>query len=151
MNNDEVISTLNNLIATCRDGQEGFKTAAEGIQNSGLKSLFYEFSQQRAGFLGTLQYEVQRLGGDPENTGSVAAVLHRGWINIKSIVTGSDDLAIINECERGEDSAVEQYQQAISANLPAPIAELVSGQYVQVKAAHDRIRDMKHSMSKAAA
>ena len=28
---EEVISTLNNLIETCRDGQNGFKTAAEGV------------------------------------------------------------------------------------------------------------------------
>ncbi|MDT7780122.1 MAG: hypothetical protein QOC99_2634, partial [Acidobacteriota bacterium] len=28
--NEEVISTLNNLIETCRDGQNGFQTAADG-------------------------------------------------------------------------------------------------------------------------
>ena len=29
--NDEVISQLNGLIETCRDGQEGFKQSAEGV------------------------------------------------------------------------------------------------------------------------
>ena len=30
MNNDKAISTLNNLIETCKDGEQGFRTAAEG-------------------------------------------------------------------------------------------------------------------------
>jgi hypothetical protein len=89
--NDDVISTLNNLIETCKDGQNGFQTAAEGVQNSNLKSTFYEFGQQRAKFVGELQALVRELGGDPANSGSVAASLHRGWINIKSTITGQDD------------------------------------------------------------
>ncbi len=32
--NDEVISTLNGLIETCKDGQDGFKVAAEGVERS---------------------------------------------------------------------------------------------------------------------
>src|SRR5918998_6242653 len=97
--NDNVISTLNGLIETCRDGQNGFQTAAEGVERSELKTLFHGYSQQRARFVGELQDEVRRLGGDPENSGSVAASLHRGWIDIKAAVTGRDDGAILSECE----------------------------------------------------
>ena len=66
ISNDDVISTLNNLIETCKDGQEGFQQAAEGVQNSQLKTLFYEYAQQRAQFAGELQGLVRELGGDPE-------------------------------------------------------------------------------------
>src|SRR5262245_13417243 len=110
---DDVISTLNGLIETCKDGQEGFKTAAEGVGDTSLKKLFYEYSQQRAQFVGELQSEVRNLGGDPEKSGSMAAALHRGWIDIKAAVTGKDDHAILAECERGEDSAVNAYQEAL--------------------------------------
>ena len=65
MTNDEVISLVNGLIEVCKDGQEGFKTAAEGIEDSSMKTLFYEYSQQRAQFAGDLQNELLRLGGDP--------------------------------------------------------------------------------------
>src|SRR5947209_11918629 len=132
--NDEVISTLNGLIETCRDGQNGFQTAAEGVKNSELKSLFYSYSQQRAKLVGELQNEVRRLGGDPEKTGSVAASLHRGWMDIKSAVTGKDDNAVIAECERGEDSAVKNYEAAMGdENLPANLREVVQRQFVAIK------------------
>lgn len=148
--NDEVISTLNNLIETCKDGQEGFRTAAEGVKNGELKTLFGTYSQQRAQFAGELQNEVGRLGGDPEKTGSVAATLHRGWINIKSAVTGEDEGAVISECERGEDSAVKNYKEAIAAGLPNDVSEIVARQYGQVQAAHDRISALKKASSAGA-
>jgi len=141
--NDDVISTLNGLIETCKDGQNGFKEAAEGVDRSDLKSLFYEFSQQRSQFAGELQSLVQSLGGDPENSGSVAAALHRGWINIKSAVTGKDEGAILNECERGEDSAKNAYKNALEEALPANIMETVQTQYVAVQAAHDRVKSLR--------
>jgi uncharacterized protein (TIGR02284 family) len=144
--NDNVISVLNNLIATCKDGQNGFQTAAEGIKRSDIKSLFYQYSQQRAQFAGELQAEVLRLGGDPEQTGSVAATLHRGWINIKSAVTGEDENAVLAECERGEDSAVANYKDALAdANLPADARAVVERQYAQVQEAHDRIRNLERA------
>ena len=145
INNDDVISTLNNLIETCKDGQNGFQTAAEGVKNSELKTLFHTYAQQRAQFAGELQGEVRRLGGDPEQTGSVAATLHRGWINIKSAVTGEDENAVISECERGEDSAVSNYRDALNADLPADVRSIVERQYTLVKEAHDRIRALERA------
>ncbi|HJU56296.1 MAG TPA: PA2169 family four-helix-bundle protein [Pyrinomonadaceae bacterium] len=149
MANDNVISTLNNLIETCKDGEQGFRTASDGVKNSELKTLFLTYSQQRAQFAAELQNEVRNLGGDPEDTGSVAASLHRGWINIKSTVTGEDEGAVISECERGEDSAVRNYQDALKENLPANIQTVVQRQYTQVKEAHDRIRSLEKADERA--
>lgn len=147
--NDEVISTLNGLIETCRDGQEGFKQAAEGVDRSDLKTLFYEYSQQRAGFVGDLQSLVQTLGGDPENSGSVSGAIHRGWINIKSAVTGKDEGAILNECERGEDSAKNSYKEALELALPAYIQQTLQTQYSEVLSAHDKIKSLRDAANKS--
>ncbi len=147
MDNDNAISTLNNLIETCKDGENGFRTAADGVKNAELKTLFTTYSQQRAKFAAELQGEVRGLGGDPEKTGSVAASLHRGWINIKSAVTGEDEAAVIAECERGEDSAKANYEEALKEDLPANIKSTIERQYGEVKEAHDRVRDLKRATS----
>ena len=143
LDHDAVISTLNNLVETCKDGQNGFRTAAEGVKNSELIALFNTYSQQRGQFSSELQNEVRSLGGDPEKTGSTAAALHRGWINIKSTVTGEDEGAVISECERGEDSAVKAYEAALQEDLPANVRTIVQTQFAKVKEAHDRIRSME--------
>ena len=145
MANDSVVSTLNNLIQTCKDGQEGFQQAAEGVKDSSLKTLFYEYSQQRGQFAGDLQNLVRTFGDEPEDSSSIAGALHRGWINIKSAVTGQDDAAILNECERGEDVAKNAYKDALAADLPANVASVVQEQATAVQQAHDRIRGLRDS------
>lgn len=150
MANEDTISTLNNLIETCKDGQDGFKTAAEGVERSDLKSLFYELGQQRSQFAGELQTLVRELGGDPESTGSTTAALHRGWINIKSLITGKDETAILNEAERGEDIAKAAYEKATKETLPSNVSSVVAQQATKVKAAHDRVRDLRDATANAA-
>lgn len=149
MTNEDVISTLNGLIETCKDGQNGFKEAAEGVERSDLKTLFYELGQQRSQFAGELQSLVREMGGDPETTGSVAASLHRGWIDIKSIVTGKDEGAILNEAERGEDSAKKAYKNALAEDLPANVSSVVQQQADAVNTAHDKVRDLRDSANAA--
>jgi uncharacterized protein (TIGR02284 family) len=142
----EMVSTLNSLIETLKDGQEGFRQAAEAVKDSTLKSLFSEYSLQRAKFAGELQNEVIRSLGDskPEETSSVSGALHRAWINLKSALTSGDDHAILAECERGEDSAISEYRKAIEdENLSSPLRDIVSRQYTEVKAAHDRVKALR--------
>ena len=150
MNYDNVISTLNNLIETCKDGQEGFRQAAEGVKNSELQTLFNTYAQQRAQFAAELQNEVLHLGGEPEKSGSTIGALHHGWINIKSALTGGDESAVISECERGEDSSVRRYEDALKGELPNDIRALVERQFAQVKEAHDRIRALERATGKGA-
>lgn len=148
--NDDVISTINGLIQTCKDGQEGFQESAEAVKDSQLKSVFYELGQQRAQFTGELQGLVRELGGDPENSGSFAGAVHRGWINLKSVVTGQDDGAILNEAERGEDVAKKAYKDALEQNLPANVASVVQNQYSAVQAAHDQVKALRDSTNNTA-
>lgn len=141
--NDEVISTLNGLIQTLKDGQLGFKTASEDIERSELKTTFYEFSQQRAEFTGVLQGLVRSLGGDPEDSGSISGAVHRGWMDLKSAVTGRTEEAILNECERGEDYAKEAYADAQHNNLPANVADVINQQAQAIQAAHNRVKALR--------
>jgi len=146
----EIISTINGLIETLKDGQEGFKQAAEAVKDSSLKSLFNEFSLQRARFAGELQAEAVKLGEpDPEKDSSTSGALHRAWINIKSAVTSGDDHAILAECERGEDSAVNEYQDAMKEDISAPVRSIIEQQYREVKNAHDRIRNLRDAAKAA--
>jgi uncharacterized protein (TIGR02284 family) len=139
----DFISTLNNLIETCRDGEQGFREAAGGIQNTELQQVFRRYAEQRAEFARELSDAVRKIGGDPENSGSVSGAMHRGWINLKAAVTGKDDAAILNEAERGEDVAKDAYQKALAEDLPSDIRAIVETQYRQVKEAHDRVRDLQ--------
>jgi uncharacterized protein (TIGR02284 family) len=141
-------SVLNSLIETCKDGQEGFRSAAEDVKSAPLKTLFQELSMQRAQFISQLQSLVAGLGEDTEKKGSVSGALHRGWIDLKSALTSGNEHSILAECERGEDSAVEEYREALDHDeLPPNVREIVAQQYLAVQAAHDRVRDLRDSFA----
>jgi uncharacterized protein (TIGR02284 family) len=90
-----------------------------------------------------LQQIVMRRGGKPEEGGSVAGAMHRGWVDLKSKVADRDDLAILEECERGEDVAKAKYRDALEEALPDDIRAVVQRQYDGVIKNHDQIRDLR--------
>jgi uncharacterized protein (TIGR02284 family) len=141
----EVLDVLNELIETDKDGEQGFRTAAEKVKDPSLKTLFSKFAQQRASYGRELQSTVTSLGGKPAESGHLTGSLHRGWMNLKEALTKNEDTAIINEAEAGEDAAKKAYSEAISKPLPAEIRALVQKQYEGVLETHGVVRDLKHS------
>ena len=141
----DYVSTLNDLIETCKDGEEGYRKAADNVKRSDLQSLFRQYSTERAQFASELQREVSRIGGKPENSGSISGAMHRGWIEVKGSVTGKDDHNILEEAERGEDAAVNAFQKALGKDLPSDIRSVVEREYQLIQKAHNQIRAMRDS------
>ncbi len=151
MQNDDIIATLNDLVETCKDGEEGFQVCAEDISDPQMKTFLLDRARTCAHAASELQEQVVALGGKPEMASSVAAGLHRRWVDIKSAVTGKDDETILNECERGEDVAVKSYRNALEKDFPPALRALVEKQYKgalrnhdQVKALRDQVRTAKN-------
>ena len=139
----DVHSWLNDLIETCKDGENGFREAADGVQNPALRTVFNEFARQRTQFAAEFQNLVTRLGGSPATSGSATGALHRGWMNLKSALTGKNDHAILEEAERGEDAAVKNYQKVLAEDLPSDVRAVVDEQYRQILQSHTRIRALR--------
>jgi uncharacterized protein (TIGR02284 family) len=146
----EVRSVLNDLIETCKDGEQGFRTAAEKAKESSLKSLFAKYAGQRAEYAQELQALVTQLGGDPATSGHIAGTLHRGWLNLKEALSKNEDKAIVDECEAGEDAAVKNYREARAKVLPANVATVVQRQASGVEEAHRTLSDLKHGRAATA-
>ena len=135
---------LNDLIAVCKDGEEGYRCAADDLSDLELKSLFSGFSRQRAEVAAELQLAVKRIGGEPRDSATVAGSLHRGWINLRSALSKNDAHAVLAECERGEDSAVAAYRAVLAdAPLESEHRLMVSTQATSVQQAHDEIRALR--------
>jgi uncharacterized protein (TIGR02284 family) len=146
MADDRVIETLNALIETSRDAENGFHAAAEVVDDPSIRRLFTAYTQQRGEFARELEVYVRRLGGVPQQSGSVAGTLHRAVMNIRAAVSGHNESAVIAEAERGESAAVAAYEAALrQADLPPDVRALIARQSARVKEAQDRLRDLKRA------
>lgn len=129
MDNDEVVSTLNDLIETCKDGEYGFRSCAENVDSDDLAVFFNQRAEQCRQAAAELQQQVAAYGGKPDTSGSVSGAMHRGWVAVRSTLSTYDDLAVLKECERGEDVAVMSYRKALEKPLPEPVRTIVQRQY----------------------
>ena len=141
------ISTLNGLIETTFDSVDGYTEAAKSSENDRFIALFNERASERQTVIAALRSEVTRLGGKPEDDGTVLAGAHRVFLDLKAAVTGRDDKAIIDEVERGEDHIKAKFEAAMEDNdLTPEIKRTITECYASVKQGHDQMRDIKHSM-----
>jgi uncharacterized protein (TIGR02284 family) len=146
--NEEVIGRLNDLVETCKDAEEGFRSAAKAVGEEGdseLRTLFNTYAQQRARFAAELQNEVLRRGGDPAKTGHVSAAFHRGWMSFKTAVTGRTEASVIADCQVGEQAALRNYESVLKQNLPSDLLAIAESQYSEIRIAHDRIRALERA------
>jgi uncharacterized protein (TIGR02284 family) len=148
--NEKIVSALNHLIITCKDGQEGFHNAGEEVKSAELKQVFLKYEEQRKQLVAELQPEVRSRGGDPEKGGTVSGALHRGWLNLKQLLGGGNETAVVDEAERSEDIAMASYQAALKEELPPAVRLIVQRQFDQIKLAHDQISLLKKAHHPAA-
>ena len=147
--NDEVIETLNELLESCRDGEYGFNTSAEHVKSAELKTMLMRHAGEcREGGL-ELQALIRQLGGEADEGGTISGALHRGWVSVRGTLTGYSDLAMLEECERGEDAAVARYRKALKENLPPAIRTVVERQAQGTQRNHDQIKAQRDSLKAA--
>lgn len=143
MSNDDVVDVLNDLIETCNDGAKGFTACAEQAKAAELKSVFRARADECKRAAEELQAQVLACGGKPDQGGTASGAMHRGWVKIRSAMSLVDDHAVLEECERGEDVAVNAYRKALEEDLPAQIRSLVARQAEGAQRNHDQVRALR--------
>ena len=147
MDNQDIVDLLNDLLETCRDGEQGFRASAEHAQTGELQNLLARRASECASAAADLEQAVRAHGGTPSDGGTLTGAIHRGWVEIKTALMANDDEAVLEECERGEDSAVASYRKALKQPLPPNVRTLVERQaqgaqrnHSEIKALRDRYR-----------
>lgn len=146
---DDVIDVLQELVECCKDGEYGFRECAEQAKREDLKSLFLQRADDCRRGAQELNALVRQCGGTPEDGGSAMGAMHRGWVSIKSKLTGYDDKAVLEEAERGEDNAKARYAKALEKNLPADIRAVVERQMQGVQRNHDQVKMLRDQFRSA--
>ncbi len=134
------------LVETLKDGERGFADAAEKLRDGEhpeWATTLQRFSEQRAGFRREIVDMGHAYGDDVDESGTVAAAVHRGWIALKDAVTGDDAEAVLKAALTGEDHAVSEYEDALKMDLSAGFREVVVRQQAAVVAARDEVKALQ--------
>ena len=137
------LAKLHDLVRINMDSDEGFTEASEEIKDKTIAALFLDLARQRKNNSQELQEFIAWNGEKTEVQGSYIAAMHRAWIDLRGMISSGDSHAILSEAERGEDAikgAYEDSMPSVSANV---VHDVLSRQYLRVKADHDRIKSMR--------
>lgn len=148
MTQDDQLRHLHDLIAVAKDSELGYQTAADHVGDSHLETVFSDYAHQRAGFVRDLTAEAERLSGEaPRDTGTVSGAVFRGWMNLKSALTGGSPAAIVAACETGEDAAEAAYEKVVNTGVTGRTRSLVDSQWAKIKEAHHRMLNLKAQLA----
>jgi uncharacterized protein (TIGR02284 family) len=131
------------LVETLKDGENGFASAAEKLRDGDRPewaTTLQRLSQQRADFHREIVALGHDYGEDVDESGTLAAKVHRGWISLKDALTGDDPDAVLKAALTGEDHAVNEYEKALQQDLSPGFRAVVSQQHAAVVAARDEIK-----------
>ena len=143
----EEISALNTLIATTIDSVTGYENSAKDVDNQRFAEIFRERANERQQVVEQLRSEVRRLGGNPEDDGSLLGKTHQRFEDVKAAVTGQDEQSIVNEVERGEDYLKEKFETALDSDaLSGESRSVVENCYQSVRSGHDQMSQLKHGL-----
>lgn len=134
------------LVETLKDGERGYAEAADKLRDGEhpeWATTLQRFSEQRAGFWREIVDMGHAYGDDVDESGTVAAAVHRGWIALKDALTGDDAEAVLKAALTGEDHAVSEYEDALKMDLSAGFREVVVRQQAAVVAARDEVKALQ--------
>ena len=145
------IRTLNALIASVIDSVDGYSESAKDVDSPQFSEKFLAWANERREVSEKLRGQVTRLGGKPEDDGTILAAGHRAFVNLKSTVLSRDDKAVVNEVERGEDHLKAKFEAALKDdNLSPSTREAVQSAWTSVQQGHDEMSRLKDSMERSA-
>jgi uncharacterized protein (TIGR02284 family) len=147
MENEKVITVLNDLLRINHDRVEGYEKAIAELksEDADLRTLFTRYINQSRGFSEELTREVTRLGGKPAESTTNSGKIYRVWMDLKATIAGKDRKAILENCEFGEDAAQKAYDTALNTDIDyePSIRDLIVQQKASLKTGHDEVKRLR--------
>jgi uncharacterized protein (TIGR02284 family) len=144
---EKAIDVINDLIKINNDRVAGFEKAGTDLEgdDNGLITVFNKLAGESRQYVVELTVIARQYGGEAAEGTSTSGDLHRAWIDIKATFTGSDLLAILDECERGEDAAKSAYRNALDPGneLSPELAQVLQIQQQGITEGHDLIKSLR--------
>jgi uncharacterized protein (TIGR02284 family) len=130
------LANLRDIFQMNIDSRDGFAYAAERLadKHSEMSKRFNEYSEQRDRFAISLR-DLIRLNDDyPATRGTIAASLHRTWMELRDeLETIIDVSGITSEAIRGESYIKATYEAALKSISEPKLLEIIRTQYDSIR------------------
>lgn len=142
--NKEIVDILQELLQKNYDAEAGYKQVMIKAKSSGLTQWLQLKAKQRSEYATQLDAIIREFNGTPANDGTVLGSMHRAWIDLKTTLSSDTDEAILEECIRGEEASVSEYEaQLEKVSEYLPIKDLLYQQLTSIKTALTTVKKLE--------
>ena len=135
--NEQVIESLNRLLAVCARSEHGFRIAAETVDDTELKTTFKQSAHQRGRLASELRMEIRQLGGEPEIPTRVDRYERK---TPPCAGARQNEQGIVTECRGMNQAVVTAFETALQdRNLPLELVVATRRQCDQVNETAERL------------
>lgn len=128
MNTDKTRENLKDIAELCIDGVQGYKDAAQKVDQTYLKSLFTSFATEREGILNSINQELASLGAPAvtkgRSEGTTLGSIHKFWLDFKASLSSDNTESILEECKRGEKYILDEMDEILENRTEMPISSV---------------------------
>jgi uncharacterized protein (TIGR02284 family) len=140
---------LQDLVELLTDSQKGYGESAAHVQNEALKEKFMRIGNGRAPWIESIGNELAKLGEETSMNGTTKGALHRAWIDLREKFASRDDLAIVSECQRGDEHLIEHYDSVINDDeVPYPFKEILQEHRVMIQSDLGELQLLEQTIKK---
>jgi len=144
--NSHDIKVLNGLVEGLIDSADGYHEAAVETADAAYRTWFEARAAERRRLAEEFKAAVRERGGSPEEDGSILAKAQRAFMDVKHALL-RNDASVIDTVEGGEDQLKARFERALAdSELSATTKETVRRAYGEVRAGHDQLSALKHSL-----
>ena len=110
----KIRSGLKDLIQRSKDAEKGYNEIAVDSSSPAIRRIATNLKNMRKRLTSELEKELTAYGGDPSDvSSSYLGKLHRAWIDLKLSATSKEVEPAVDEIERGEERAIEDYEEVL--------------------------------------
>jgi uncharacterized protein (TIGR02284 family) len=146
----DALDALNALIEACKDGEFCSRIGAEQARSVTLRNALVARADEYRSAADRLRAHVLHLGATPEDGGSTAGAMRRGWMAIRGRLSALDDEAILQDCDHEEDSTRAAFRETLDRALSEPTRGLVADLQARARASHAPLRRLRQALDMAA-
>lgn len=150
MDTKNVNHMLNRLLTRNYDAEKGYQQVAEKVDSPELETLCQNNYKERYRFGHDIKEMEKQYGVKPDKGSSLVADAHRAWINVKDLITGNSDAAVIAEARRGEQMAIDDYMEAVESEALKPDDKKVLSEHLKsIKNSQDQLAKIEEQLKAA--
>lgn len=131
---------FNELLERAFDAENGFRKAAENVDDTHLQTFFTNKAEERKNWRSEIRNELKKNGlAIREADGSWTGDMHRFWMDTKALFSANDEDAMLEEVQKGEKAAMDDYKEILNDyQLPKSTEQVLKKHKEQIERSYNK-------------